>query len=718
MVVTTYIMRANGITVTFDDDTVAEGEFFSGPNGFELIGLTQAQKNAVYTYLNNGLWDKLIDPRLRDDSAGGLPGPPGPNGDSAYQVAVNNGFVGTEPQWLLTLVGPPGPPGPPGVISGSPTPIFLDNSNPVGAQGQINVKVVGGYAYVTSVSNSGLGIFDVSNPNNITFLSSINGNGAPNFLGTPIDVEIVGNLAYVTSFTNDAVTVIDISNKTSPVHLYSLVDTIRLDGAQQLKVRGRYCYVAVENASRIAIIDIFDGIRILTSVSHPFMIQPRGLEIVGDLLFVASRNGQSLLIFDISVPDNPTLAGSLVSPSLAQASDVKVKNGVAFVSCLSIGSNRVVAVNVATPSAPVIIGTLFGGLTQNNPIQTSIAGNVLYVLSVNDSAITLVDISDTTLFGNGQIMGYLSDPVNMNAVQGIFVDGTTAYTASFGSGLSTFRVMGFVSSGADLGNANATTINVEQYVNVGRDVRAVGVVSAVAGLKSEQDVIANRELKGRYLYQDVSFSQPGQFAACGNPAQPIVGSGICGFIDTLSDTNFVGVRNEGCFAGLFTNSQYAGMSTGNVLNNLTNSRMLLKFTITDFNNLRFFAGLSTGGIINTIDSDAPIVNMVGISFSPITNSDPDLQFIYKKGSITSRVSSGITLNGGEVYYLEIESPIGFDSWLIKLYNSDLQLLLEHEATTSIPDTLSDALSVVCAIENFAGTNEVVIFNGFAVNRFN
>lgn len=33
-------------------------------------------------------------------------------GDSAYQVAVDNGFVGTESQWLASLQGIQGPPGP------------------------------------------------------------------------------------------------------------------------------------------------------------------------------------------------------------------------------------------------------------------------------------------------------------------------------------------------------------------------------------------------------------------------------------------------------------------------------------------------------------------------------------------------------------------------------------------------------------------------------
>lgn len=41
----------------------------------------------------------------------GPTGPTGAPGDSAYQVAVNNGFVGSEGAWLESLEGPQGPPG-------------------------------------------------------------------------------------------------------------------------------------------------------------------------------------------------------------------------------------------------------------------------------------------------------------------------------------------------------------------------------------------------------------------------------------------------------------------------------------------------------------------------------------------------------------------------------------------------------------------------------
>lgn len=40
-----------------------------------------------------------------------IPGPQGEQGLSAYEVALENGFVGTEQQWLASLVGPQGPQG-------------------------------------------------------------------------------------------------------------------------------------------------------------------------------------------------------------------------------------------------------------------------------------------------------------------------------------------------------------------------------------------------------------------------------------------------------------------------------------------------------------------------------------------------------------------------------------------------------------------------------
>lgn len=45
------------------------------------------------------------------DGSDGAPGADGADGPSAYEVAIANGFVGTEAQWLESLIGDQGPPG-------------------------------------------------------------------------------------------------------------------------------------------------------------------------------------------------------------------------------------------------------------------------------------------------------------------------------------------------------------------------------------------------------------------------------------------------------------------------------------------------------------------------------------------------------------------------------------------------------------------------------
>ncbi|WP_081324058.1 YadA-like family protein [Xanthomonas translucens] len=75
------------------------------------------------TYNNVGAALTDLDGRLTtvEQNPGGGTGTQGPAGDSAFQVAVNNGYSGTEQQWLDSLkgeTGAQGPEGPPGADGG------------------------------------------------------------------------------------------------------------------------------------------------------------------------------------------------------------------------------------------------------------------------------------------------------------------------------------------------------------------------------------------------------------------------------------------------------------------------------------------------------------------------------------------------------------------------------------------------------------------------
>lgn len=91
----------------------------------------------------------------------GLQGPEGPagaqgaEGDSAYEVAVANGFVGTEAEWLASLVGPEGPQGDTGAqgeqgIQGPEGPQGIQG--PEGPQGPAGASAVTGIAPTTGTA--------------------------------------------------------------------------------------------------------------------------------------------------------------------------------------------------------------------------------------------------------------------------------------------------------------------------------------------------------------------------------------------------------------------------------------------------------------------------------------------------------------------------------------------------------------------------------------
>ena len=100
------------------------------------------KKSDVSTSGNNELTITLTQPAAAGDvlivevlyafdsgggGGGGLPGPPGPPGDSAYEIAVENGFVGTETEWLDSLQGEDGTPGSDGADGESAYEIAVDN---------------------------------------------------------------------------------------------------------------------------------------------------------------------------------------------------------------------------------------------------------------------------------------------------------------------------------------------------------------------------------------------------------------------------------------------------------------------------------------------------------------------------------------------------------------------------------------------------------------
>lgn len=73
---------------------------------------------------------------ISNEQGSTTPGPQGDPGKSAYQVAVDNGFKGTEQEWLTSLKGPKGDTGQTGATGpkgekGDPGPKGADGKTPI-----------------------------------------------------------------------------------------------------------------------------------------------------------------------------------------------------------------------------------------------------------------------------------------------------------------------------------------------------------------------------------------------------------------------------------------------------------------------------------------------------------------------------------------------------------------------------------------------------------
>ncbi|WP_187471074.1 YadA-like family protein [Luteimonas viscosa] len=135
-----------GIAAWLGGGATHAGGVFTAPvyviqsNNYDNVGSAFGAVDAALTDINQ----RIVD-------AGGIQGE---RGDSAYEVAVRNGFAGTEADWLGSLqgpVGPGGPQGPEGPAGGGPRSVVYDDDNRdvltlAGDEGTIIANVADGVA--------------------------------------------------------------------------------------------------------------------------------------------------------------------------------------------------------------------------------------------------------------------------------------------------------------------------------------------------------------------------------------------------------------------------------------------------------------------------------------------------------------------------------------------------------------------------------------------
>jgi len=302
-------------------------------------------------------------------------------------------------------------------------------------------------AYVLAEWDDSLSIFEVSDPTTTPkFIGNIMGSGAPNYLNGCRGIKIIGDYAYVASYDDDALSIFNISDPTLPI----LVGSIQgagappggnwLNGAQGLDVVGDLAYVACGGDEALTIINIADP-------SAPYFvgsIQAGGVvlldgafkvSIVGSYAYVTSEFDGSLTVIDVSDPTTPTFVGSLDgwgAPNfLGRPWGIAVEGDYAYITAGDDDSLTII--NISNPLVPVYVGRLDGSGAPNwlnEARDVVLIGDRAFVVSRRDDSLTIINITNPALPTLVGVIRGAGIPNYLDYPWGIFVLGDYAYIAA------------------------------------------------------------------------------------------------------------------------------------------------------------------------------------------------------------------------------------------------------------------------------------------------
>ena len=241
-------------------------------------------------------------------------------------------------------------------------------------------------AIVTSRTDDGIEIIDVSNPSNPISLGRcadiVSGGGScgdrlNDSWGVDTYTKDGSTYAVVTSFNEDSIEIIDISDPASPTSVSSLQARTNLNGASFLKITtigsSTYAVVAAQAGDRVTIVNISDPTNpeltgTLTDDGDKLLNDPKSVDVYtvdgSTYAVVGGQTDDGIEIIDISDPANP-----------ASVSNFKDNNS----SCSTDGD---------------------GGCELDNPTGLEIFSidDTTYVViaAQNDSGIQILDITDPT----------------------------------------------------------------------------------------------------------------------------------------------------------------------------------------------------------------------------------------------------------------------------------------------------------------------------------
>jgi hypothetical protein len=223
------------------------------------------------------------------------------------------------------------------------------------------MSMQGNYLYFTAAANpNAFFIVDVSDPSNLSLLSTTTGVTGGLSLNYPFSLYVTGSYAYVG--TSGALQVINIANPFSPIFAGLIKDGsggAMLDGAKSVFVSGNFAYVASELSNALEIIDVSNptipkhSASLFNGQGGAILAGPISVVIAGNYAYVVSKKSNALEIVNITNPAAPVHVGSLIDGvnggRLKSPRQVVVSGNYAYVACYSSGLE---IVDISNPAAP------------------------------------------------------------------------------------------------------------------------------------------------------------------------------------------------------------------------------------------------------------------------------------------------------------------------------------------------------------------------------
>ncbi len=272
------------------------------------------------------------------------------------------------------------------------------------------VIVEGNIAYVTA-GDSGLVIFNISDPQQPTLLSTYDTPGSAYF------VAVSDSLAYVADW--DGLQIIDVSDPQNPVQIGSYDQPDQYYVVKFLAVAGNTAYLA----------DYYHGLQIMdvSNPQNPVLLRliscgyVHSVQIVDSLAYVAGGSG--LLIYNIANPQSVSLVGFYNAPETVEY--VTVAGNIAYLSEYYYGLE---VLDITNPQNPILLSSY-----PCHPYSVTVNGGIAYVPD-NTMGLLVLDVS------NPQSLSRLGSYSTPNWASHVAVSGDYAYVANRLFGLQVIDV--------------------------------------------------------------------------------------------------------------------------------------------------------------------------------------------------------------------------------------------------------------------------------------